>query len=195
MCCPFRSLHAHPDFIDNLSGDELVEALANNRFGLRFVDALYLTVVTASTVGFGDVYPRSWFGRMFSMFFLPLSILVMSKAILDIAGIPVAYRRLRVEERVLNQFGEELEAADLTDLMKSVDASSTDGMTKNDFILAMAMRLGKVKKYDLARTQRVFEHLDKDRNGYLDQRDILDLVALRMRRTRSSRLVSVGSDS
>ena len=95
---------------------------------------------------------------------------------------------------MLNQFGDELEAADLTDLMKAVNVSSDVGMSKNDFVLAMAMRLGKVQKYDKSRIQAVFESLDKDRNGQLDNADLVDLLAKQkqrmMKRGMSGRMVS-----
>ena len=150
--------------------------LANARYGLRFVDALYLTVVTASSVGFGDIYPTSFLGIVFSIVYVPVAVIVMSRSIMQIAVIPLNYRTLKLEEYVLGQFGEQLQAPDLTDLKASVNLQPDVGLRKNDFILAMLMRLGKVGKYDKARIEGVFHNLDKDRSGTLDEADLLDLL-------------------
>ena len=43
-----------------------------------FVDAFYMTVITASTVGFGEVHPLSDAGRLFTSFYILFNLLVVA---------------------------------------------------------------------------------------------------------------------
>ena len=48
---------------------------------MTFVDALYFTVVTATTVGFGDYVPSSTGAKVFSLFYVPLSVVMVAGAL------------------------------------------------------------------------------------------------------------------
>ncbi|MGI4867869.1 MAG: potassium channel family protein [Janthinobacterium lividum] len=43
-----------------------------------FIDAFYMTVITASTVGFGEVHPLSDMGRLFTSFYILFNLLVVA---------------------------------------------------------------------------------------------------------------------
>ena len=43
-----------------------------------FIDAFYMTVITASTVGFGEVHPLSDAGRLFTSFYILFNLLVVA---------------------------------------------------------------------------------------------------------------------
>jgi hypothetical protein len=77
---------------------------------------------------------------------------------------------------VLNQFEKHFSRYDLSVLKRSVDLSRNENMTKNDFSLAMLLRLGKIKAKDLERIEEVFFKLDADHSGYLDRADVDDLI-------------------
>eukprot|EP01043_Picozoa_sp_COSAG02_P040631 COSAG02_NODE_3304_length_6976_cov_6.587902_5_plen_662_part_00 len=128
--------------------------------GLRVIDALYFTTVTASTVGYGDVTPQSWMGKLFAIVYIPIAVALMSKTIMSIVMIPMEYRRLRLEAYVLDQFGDELSAPDFVELKASINIHAEETIRKNDFTLAMLLRLGRVGKYDITRIEQVFSQLD-----------------------------------
>ncbi|WP_151088127.1 potassium channel family protein [Hymenobacter baengnokdamensis] len=44
----------------------------------RFIDAFYMTVITASTVGFGEVHPLSDIGRLFTSFYILFNLLIVA---------------------------------------------------------------------------------------------------------------------
>jgi voltage-gated potassium channel len=44
--------------------------------GMEPFDALYFSVVTLSTIGYGDIYPKTYEGKVFTVFFIPLGVSV-----------------------------------------------------------------------------------------------------------------------
>ena len=77
---------------------------------------------------------------------------------------------------MLHQFEDRFSRYDLSVLKRSVDLTRNDPMTKNDFSLAMLLRLGKIKMSDLQTIEEVFFKLDVDHSGVLDQDDVDDLL-------------------
>ena len=74
--------------------------------GMSFVDALYMTLITISTVGFGEVHPLSPGGRIFTMFLILLGVGFVATTISNAIGIVLGPRlwlsiRQRTMERVL----------------------------------------------------------------------------------------------
>lgn len=55
----------------------------------------------------------------------------------------------KLEAYVLKQFGDEINAVDFNRLSNSVGLQQGDKMFRNDFVLAMLKRLGKIKDKDI----------------------------------------------
>ena len=119
---------------------------------------------------------------MFAIFYIPFAVGLMSKTIMSIALILADFRQLKLESFVLDQFGDELSAPDFVDLKVAVNLGPNDSIRKNDFTLAMLLRLGRIGKYDITRIEQIFERLDKDKNGELSQADLQDLLMLQRQR-------------
>ena len=49
--------------------------------GMSFIDALYMTVITITTVGFGEVVPLSQEARLFTVFLILISVIVLGYAV------------------------------------------------------------------------------------------------------------------
>ena len=62
-------------------------------------------MVTLSSVGFGDIAPKSFSGRLFVVFYILFGAGVLAKALTDLAQIPLEKRRKRNEASVMTQFG------------------------------------------------------------------------------------------
>ena len=45
---------------------------------LTLVDAIYFTIVTLGTVGYGDIHPTSTLGRVFASLFIVVNILILA---------------------------------------------------------------------------------------------------------------------
>ena len=135
--------------------------------GMTATKALYFTVVTVTTVGFGDIHPTSAGAKLFSLVFVPVGVIFFAKAMTVISNIPIRNRAAKLEAYVLNQFLRRLTTYDLNALQRSVDLQEGAPITKNDFCLAVLLRLGSVSPDDLERIEAIFFALDRDRCAQL----------------------------
>ena len=175
-------------------------------------------------MGFGDLSPENPGAQIFSLFYIPLGVVMFASAINTVSSIPLRHRRIKLERYaratmlwtsvalvaatlcnvhylltvichvwpsnillllssyVLNQFEEHFSRYDLSVLKRSVDLGRNDPMTKNDFTLAMLLRLGKIKPSDMESIEEVFFKLDADHSGVLDRADVDDLILVAERR-------------
>lgn len=75
---------------------------------MKVIDAVYFTVVTATTLGFGDYCPETYAGKIFTLFYVPISVVAVAGAIEHVASVPLNSRKQKLENYVLAQFGEPL---------------------------------------------------------------------------------------
>jgi len=138
------------------------------------VEAFYWAVVTMSTVGLGGECPTTEEARLFAAVFMLLGVGGTGKLLADIAAWPLQRYRARLEERVLNQYGEELDEAELWELAAGREmrdnglCASPNYVTKNEFCLGMLIWMEKIAAADLRLCQAAFDRLDIDGSGRLD---------------------------
>lgn len=75
---------------------------------LSVIDALYMTVISITTIGFGDYAPSTYRSKWFSVFYLPIAVAFTANAIDHIALGISNHRRKQLERYVLDQFGGKL---------------------------------------------------------------------------------------
>lgn len=146
---------------------------------MRLDDALYLSIMTATGVGSGDVVPRSTSGRLTTAIFSMASSLVFARLIGAVALVPLE----RWRRRILDAFGTVLTADTLAELargnrVKQLGLSKCDGyVTRDEFTLLALIEqcLVSVQDIDIARAK--FDQLDRDGTGRLHQAD-LDILEL-----------------
>jgi hypothetical protein len=89
-------------------------------FPIRY-EALYFSVVSVTTVGYGDELCTSPLAKAFNVLYLAVGCVVTAAALADVAAFPVERRRRRHEQKVLRQYGRELNFDDLDDLAHAAD--------------------------------------------------------------------------
>lgn len=72
---------------------------------MRVIDALYMSVVTLATVGYGDYTPHTDFGKLFTIFYVLIGVGILLSFVTKVAGQAIDDR---IEDRVVRR--EKLEA-------------------------------------------------------------------------------------
>ena len=55
-------------------------------------------MVTVTTVGFGDLAPETVGSKVFSIFYVPIGVVMFASAINTVSYIPLRYRRIKLEQ-------------------------------------------------------------------------------------------------
>ena len=149
-------------------------AVASAVEGYDFVHGLYWAVVTMSTVGYGSGVPKTDGARLFCAVFMLLGVGAMGNLVGELSARPLRARQRLLEEKVLNQYGASLEAAELSELARSEtlarlglrrQAGVHGVITRDAFCLLMLVRSEKLDADDLRRCQAAFDALDADGSG------------------------------
>jgi potassium channel subfamily K len=154
------------------------------------VDAFYFCMVTATTVGYGDIVPTTNVGKILTVVFICFSFYIVANAISFMVALPAQIKQKQHKYQVLLQFGESLQTKELTSLINGPvikfirdtnptrRGSKEENITRAEFIIWMCVKLGKLDKNDVTRAMNIFDSLDKDKSGSLDYNDITaeDLV-------------------
>eukprot|EP01051_Picozoa_sp_SAG22_P009732 SAG22_NODE_833_length_6929_cov_27.036159_3_plen_197_part_00 len=130
----------------------------------------------ATTVGFGDYCPNSWGGKVFTLFFAPFAVIFTAGAIEKVALVPLNAHQEKVEEYVLDEFGQHITTDDFQDIRRLAGLRDDEDIRGNDFLLAMLLRLGRVHDDDLVKARRLFSKLDNSGDGVLNTADIDALI-------------------
>ncbi|KAJ0399790.1 hypothetical protein ATCC90586_009830 [Pythium insidiosum] len=126
--------------------------------GWPVLDCFYYAIITVTTVGFGDLSPKSEAARIYAIFYLPLSVVSVAHAI---GSIIEEIGRRRVMKSKIS--------------MKELLAMDSDGdgkVSKLEYLSYMLVKLGKADQDDIDGILAQFNKLDKDGSGELDKEDL-----------------------
>jgi hypothetical protein len=134
--------------------------------GWSVLDTVYFSVITVTTVGFGDVTPDTQDGRLFAAFLLPFGLvaLVVTSGMVGSEVMKVGQAKDKTISDLLDELAEVIEEDD-------------DGIVTEEEYLVHCLKKDKIvdeEQLDLLRKQ--FQALDADGSGELDEDDITQLT-------------------
>lgn len=138
---------------------------------LRFVDALYVTIISATTVGFGDVEPTTWQTKAILTLWLLVATLTVAKLVTDQSDAFVRSKQRSVARRLLSANMD-------TRSLHTMDADGDGKVTRSEFLVTCLTKLGKVDEEEVNEILRRFDELDHDKSGVIDMNECSNYTAM-----------------
>ena len=120
-----------------------------------------MTVITVTTIGFGDFSPHSMHGRILAIFYLPVAVISVANAIGNIAELIVNRNVVR-------------EPISIKELIQ-MDVDGDGKVSQVEYLSYMLIKLGKVNQDEIDQILAQFNKIDADNSGYLDRNDLVKL--------------------
>ena len=136
---------------------------------LHAFDALYFTVITSSTVGFGDICPLTDSARTFVTFMASIGIAILSFFINSVAQLQDERAAMLTRAKRLQL---EASGAMLADRFDAFDKDGDGKIDRFEYVVAMLMALELVNSEDCERFLRSFDSMDADKDGRLTRCEI-----------------------
>jgi potassium channel subfamily K len=152
--------------------------------GRSIISSIYFSVISATTIGYGDFYPTSTIRKLYAIFFLPFQVAVFGEVLSRIAGVYMARKARETEQAFLRR---DLTLRDL----QVMDVDKDNKVTYGEFLSFMLVALEKVEKSQVDEIRTIFESLDIDSNGFLEKNDLVKRVSVSMSQTTSPFLAGV----
>jgi hypothetical protein len=135
-------------------------------------DVVYYAVVTASTIGFGDICPVSQRAKLAAVVYIPLAVAAAGELLSGVATRILERRQKLVYRQQL--------LADLTiDNLKAMDANGDEKISRHEYIQFMLIEMGIADQQEFNELHQQFEKLDVDGSGFLDKRDLVKMARSR----------------
>lgn len=126
--------------------------------GWPILDCFYYSIITVTTVGFGDLSPKSEGARIFAIFFLPLAVVSVAH------GVGSVLEEIS-KRKVLKT---KISMKELLDM----DANGDGKVSQLEYLSYMLVKLNKADQDDIDGILAQFRKLDRDGSGELDHEDL-----------------------
>jgi potassium channel subfamily K len=119
-------------------------------------DSFYMSLITLTTVGFGDNTPKTQLGRVVGSVWMLIGVTTMANLAAKVADLRLLNER---EKMRLNHI-------DRT-VFDAIDLNHDGVVSRSEFRTYTLIKFGLVKAEDLKRIDRLFDTIDSDNNQYI----------------------------
>ncbi|GAA0178657.1 ion channel [Lithospermum erythrorhizon] len=134
---------------------------------LDWLDSFYLSVMSVTTVGYGDRAFSSMSGRIFASIWLLVSTLAVARAFLYLAEARVDKRHRMITKHVL---GQDMTVAQFL----AADIDHNGCVSKSEFVIYKLKEMEKVTEKDIQLICKQFESLDSGNCGKITLADLME---------------------
>lgn len=136
-------------------------------YAKTYLDAFYMSCISLSSVGFGDVSPKSFGGRIFALFWMVFGCVAL--AVLQITLSWYVFQLKVARDASLRDENE------LNELFDAIDKDGSEQLSRFEFLTFRLAEMGLVSIQDIDIIGREFDFLDKDHSGHLCKGEVLGL--------------------
>lgn len=133
--------------------------------GYSVVDAIYVTIISATTVGFGDFEPKKDSTKILMTFWLTFSTIGVVKVIADFTDANVQAKQRMMTRRMLTA---KMDMSTWTDMDRDNDGQ----VDKAEFVTELLIRTGKVERRECDALMKRFDELDTDKSGEISVSEV-----------------------
>lgn len=133
---------------------------------LDWVDSVYLSVMSVTTVGYGDRAFKTLPGRLFASIWLLFSTLAVARAFLYLAEARIDKRHRRITNWVLQR---EITIEDLL----AADINNNGFIKKSEYVIYKLKEMGKISEKDVMQICNQFNKLDENNSGKITLHSLL----------------------
>ncbi|KAL3522643.1 hypothetical protein ACH5RR_015477 [Cinchona calisaya] len=134
---------------------------------LGWLDSFYLSVMSVTTVGYGDRAFTTLPGRIFASIWLLVSTLAVARAFLYLAEARVDKRHRRMAKWVL---GQDMTVAQFL----AADIDNNGFVSKSEYVIYKLKAMGKISETDILQICKQFERLDTGNCGKITLADLME---------------------
>jgi hypothetical protein len=141
--------------------------------GMNVVDSVYLATMIVSTVGYGDITPKTRSARVFTIFYAILGTVATAKGLSMI--------NQAISKRVLIEKGHALFNRRIdSEMFSTMNASHKNIVTQEEFVLYSLTRLGLIDKDIRHLAELQFHKMDTNKDGNLTMEEVRRYWDLRL---------------
>ncbi|XP_057517765.1 two-pore potassium channel 5-like [Amaranthus tricolor] len=139
-----------------------------------WVDALYLSALSVTTVGYGDRAFNTLTGRIFASVWLLVSTLAVARAFLYLVEARIHKRQRTIAKWVLQR--------DITPLdLFAANINNNDFINKSEYVIFKLKEMGKIGEQDISQICHQFDKLDTNNMGRITLPDLLQNRSLSLK--------------
>lgn len=141
--------------------------------GWTLWSTVYYGIITASTVGYGDLSPQTEAGRILAILYIPIAVGLMG-TFLDLVATSIIAQKTKSAEDYWGNH--DLSLKDL----RVMDSDGDGTVSKAEFLEFMLVAMDQVDQDTLDNLKDHFDRLDKDKSGALDKGDLIEMAQTKL---------------
>jgi len=143
--------------------------LIGNLEGWTVITSMYYCIVTATSVGYGDIVPTTDTTKLMAILFIPLSVAVMADFFGRITTTIIEHKATIRESEFYNRKFTNVD-------FEAMDVNDDGQVSETEFFTFMLVSMGKVNHDDMVQLACIYKSLDKDGDGRLTMNDLKERV-------------------